>query len=224
MHQRCRYSVLWLGGGVMSKRKLKASRCFLWMTVSKSQLPRAILVAFSFNKPKGFKDMKSQTFENVIKKLSSINTTEIKKLEKEYQNKKQTKPTKITLPLILTLFVAACASPATKMTEHQVSQLSDLQLCQLKNSYSYEQKTEVEIGKRNLNCHPAYMQCRQNGYDNNSQEIHTCAQNLADRWALEKELAEKERELEFERIKNSRKPATNPWGIYNAPDVIINQR
>lgn len=45
-HHRCRFSVLGLGGGVMFRRKLKASRCFREIAVTNSQSPRAILVAF----------------------------------------------------------------------------------------------------------------------------------------------------------------------------------
>ena len=69
------------------------------------------------------------------------------------------------------------------------------------------------------------MQCRQSGYDNNSQSIHTCAQNLVERWALEKKLEDKERALEIQRnLNNRRKPSNNPWGgVYNSSGVIVNQ-
>lgn len=168
--------------------------------------------------------MYSKAFQKALDELKLITEKDIQHIKTHFLKEKlfHFKFRRSYLIPFLVLGLNACTSPAVNMTEYQVSQLSDLQLCQLKNSYAYEQKTEIELGKRNLNCHPAYMQCRQSGYDNNSQEIHTCAQNLADRWALEKKLADKERELEFERIKNSQKP-TNQWGVYRAPDVIINQ-
>jgi hypothetical protein len=47
MHiNRCRLSSLGLGGGVMFRRKLKASRRFLYSTVVNTQLPEVSLVAF----------------------------------------------------------------------------------------------------------------------------------------------------------------------------------
>lgn len=117
------------------------------------------------------------------------------------------------------LLLGACASPAQNMSPQQVSQLSDLQLCQLKNSYAYEQKTEIEIGKRNLNCHPAYMECASRGLKNGTPEMSLCANQVQENWAMQQRIQEQERELERQRRLNR----SQQWQIPTHPNVTINQ-
>lgn len=92
--------------------------------------------------------------------------------------------------------LGACASPAQNMTEHQISQLSDIQLCQLKRAYAYEPKTEVEIGKRKVNCHPAYLECEQKGFKRGTAELSICADQLVKQADLQKKIDQQQKELE----------------------------
>lgn len=97
-----------------------------------------------------------------------------------------------------TLLASACQpipSPATTMSPEQISQLSNQQLCELKNSYVWEQKTEVEIGKRNLNCDPDYNECLAKGIDPTTSSMGYCIKDIQEKRALEEKLEEKEAEL-----------------------------
>ena len=90
------------------------------------------------------------------------------------------------------LLVTACASPAQNMSVEQVSQLSDVQLCQLRGAYMYEPKTETEIGRRNLNCHPAYLECSNQGLQNGTPEMTLCARQLQEKWELQRQLQQQQ--------------------------------
>lgn len=104
------------------------------------------------------------------------------------------------LSLACIMLVAACASPAEQMTMQEVSQLSDKQLCELKRTYRWEKKTELEIGKRNLNCDPDYIECSSRGVKPNSPEMAVCIDHLRENRALKEKLEQQQRELD--RIRN----------------------
>lgn len=95
----------------------------------------------------------------------------------------------------LTLMVVGCASPAVNMTPEQISMLSDNQLCQLQSSYGWEAKTETEIGRRQLNCDPAYRTCIAQGYTPNTPEANGCAVQMRENWALQEKIKQQEAEL-----------------------------
>ena len=109
---------------------------------------------------------------------------------------------KLILPIILILGLAACASPAVNMSPEQVSQLSNDQLCQLKNSYAWEQKTEVEIGKRNLNCDPIYNQCRYQGHEDGSPQLASCMQQIRENLRLKQQMQAQQQEMERQQRRN----------------------
>jgi len=121
----------------------------------------------------------------------------------------------ITLSTIILL--GACASPAQNMTSDEVSQLSDLQLCQFKNTYAYEQKTEIEIGKRNLNCDPAYMECASRGLKNSTPEMSLCVKQVQDNWDMQQKLQAQQAELARQRAINQ----AQQWQVHRAPKVTI---
>jgi hypothetical protein len=82
------------------------------------------------------------------------------------------------LPLII---LSACASPAAQMTPEQVSNLSNQQLCELTWNYPYEQKTQVEIGKRKINCDPVYIECDNSGVKPGTPGFMLCMKNVQER-------------------------------------------
>lgn len=102
--------------------------------------------------------------------------------------------------LSLALLVAACASPAEHMSMQEVSTLSDKQLCDLKRMYRWEKKTELEIGRRNLNCDPDYIECASRGVKPNSPEMAVCIDQLRENRELKEKIEAQQRELE--RIRN----------------------
>jgi len=99
------------------------------------------------------------------------------------------------------LGLAACASPAAQMTPEQISSLSNQQLCNLKNNYLWDQNTEVEIGRRNLNCDPVYNECVQRGAESGP-ELSLCMNQIRDKQVMEQKIAQQEAELEAQRSRN----------------------
>jgi hypothetical protein len=88
------------------------------------------------------------------------------------------------LLFLLVLTLSACASPAANMSSQQVASLSDQQLCNLQWNYPYEAKTEVEIGRRNLNCDPAYLECKSSGLKDGSPSLSHCIKTVQERNVL----------------------------------------
>lgn len=126
--------------------------------------------------------------------------------------------------LSLVILLGACSSPAQNMTEHQISQLSDIQLCQLKSSYAYEPKTEVEIGKRQINCHPAYLECEQKGFKRGTAELSICADQLVKQAELQKKIDQQQKELNRQKLLNQRQTITRDGQPTAYPqNIIINQ-
>ncbi len=109
---------------------------------------------------------------------------------------------KITLGLIVTL-LSGCYSPAAEMSPQQISMMSDMQLCQLKNSYPWEQNTEIEIGRRNLNCDPAYNECLSQGHRPNSPAMAMCIKQVRENWALQREVQKKDAQLQQQQVQQS---------------------
>lgn len=112
-------------------------------------------------------------------------------------------------PVAACLLLNGCESPAASMTPQQVSQLSNDQLCDLKNSYPWEQNTELEVGKRNLICDPAYNQCLGQGNKPDSPNMTTCINQLRENWALQEELGRKEQQLRTQQIQNTQQQTLN---------------
>lgn len=104
---------------------------------------------------------------------------------------------------LITLSLAACASPTFQMSPSQVASLSDDQLCKYKNNYRDETKLELEISKRKLNCDRFYRACLAQGNQPGTKAMDFCQDVL--------------RENERLRYDNDR-----PWhresgiGIYNS--------
>lgn len=105
--------------------------------------------------------------------------------------------------IFLLFILSGCGSPAQQMTPQQISMLSNEQLCQLKNSYPWEQNTEIEIGRRNLNCDPAYNECIGRGNKPNTPAMAMCINQLRENWAMKKELEKKDAQLKQQQIQNS---------------------
>lgn len=76
--------------------------------------------------------------------------------------------------LLSVLILSACASPSETMTQEQVSMLSDLQLCEYRNNYSTNNKLEIEIGRRNLDCSKESVYCLKRGHKKDDPDFNTC--------------------------------------------------
>jgi hypothetical protein len=98
--------------------------------------------------------------------------------------------------------LAACASPAAQMSPQQISSLSNQQLCDLQNNYLWDQNTEIEIGRRNLNCDPIYNECLLRGMKPDGPEMALCMNQIRETQALQAKVAQQQRELETERTLN----------------------
>jgi len=96
--------------------------------------------------------------------------------------------------------LVGCTSPIADMSPAQVAQLTDDQLCGYRNYYPYDQNTELEIGRRNLNCDPATRSCMKRGLNEGSPELNLCVTELRNKWALESQLANQAKENE--RLRN----------------------
>lgn len=115
----------------------------------------------------------------------------------------------IAAPIAITLLLSGCESPATSMTQEQVSGLSNEQLCSLKSSYPWEQKTELEIGKRNLNCDPAYNECLGRGNQPNTPAMTTCIIQVRENWALQQEIQRKNTQIQNQQIQMNNQAVIN---------------
>jgi hypothetical protein len=81
---------------------------------------------------------------------------------------------KRALILALVCIVVGCSSPAELMNDQQVRALSDDQLCDYKNSYRDEYRTDAEIARRGLNCDRYYRECVRRGNQPNTKAMDFC--------------------------------------------------
>jgi hypothetical protein len=102
----------------------------------------------------------------------------------------------IIIGLTLSTLLYGCASPAQQMTPQQVSMLANKQLCDLHNAYPWEQKTEMEIGRRNLNCDPAFNECLNQGNKPGTPAMGLCVSQLRQSWELQRQVQQQQRQIE----------------------------
>lgn len=113
------------------------------------------------------------------------------------------------LSILCLLLLTACVSPASDMTSEQVAKLSNSQLCHLRNSYPWEAKTETEIGRRGINCDPLYLECKYQGFEDNTPEMRFCINSLEEQYALQKRLKEEEQKRQTAEILRDREIRRN---------------
>jgi hypothetical protein len=130
------------------------------------------------------------------------------------------KNTLLALALIIPL--TGCESPAARMSPHDIASLSNQQLCSLNNSYGWEEKTQIEIGRRNLNCDPIFNECINRGTKQNTPEMALCINQIHQTLALQEQLEEQQRDLEYQRTlneiqlrKEANKNRQQPYNTYN---------
>jgi hypothetical protein len=87
------------------------------------------------------------------------------------------------------LILSGCASPALNMTNQQIAQLSDDQLCSFQNNYRSESRTKAEIARRGLNCDRFYRECLRRGNQPGSQAMDFCMDILRENERLRSEPA-----------------------------------
>jgi hypothetical protein len=81
------------------------------------------------------------------------------------------------LSLLAVLIVAACASPTMKMSDHDISSLSDDQLCSYKNNYRSEPRLNAELARRNIlpeQCNRFYRECLRRGNQPGTEAMYFC--------------------------------------------------
>lgn len=93
------------------------------------------------------------------------------------------------------LLLAGCGSPLGDMTPQQISTLSDDQLCAYRNNYPYEEKTELEIGKRKLNCDPATRECQSTGHMLGTPAMALCVKQTRENWAMQEHLEQQQQQM-----------------------------
>lgn len=76
------------------------------------------------------------------------------------------------------LFLTSCASPAIGLTDTQIAQLSDDELCKLDNNYHSYSKINNEILKRNINCDKHFRQCLAKGNKPDTEAMQFCVDLL----------------------------------------------
>ena len=96
---------------------------------------------------------------------------------------------KYALVLGLICIIAGCSSPAELMNDQQVRGLSNDQLCDYKNNYRDEYRTEAEIGRRGLNCDRFHRQCLKQGNQAGTQAMAFCEATLRENERLRSEPA-----------------------------------
>lgn len=103
---------------------------------------------------------------------------------------------RLTTILTITMLSGCATSPALQMSPEQVSMLSNAQLCELHNNYSPVSTTEVEIGRRNLNCDPAINECIGRGNKMGTPAMALCVQDLRQSWAMQRQLQQQDQQLQ----------------------------
>lgn len=106
------------------------------------------------------------------------------------------------LLIFAVLSLTACVSPAAQMTPEQLSTLSNQQLCNLKNNYLWDQNTEIEVGRRNLNCDPIYNECLLRGAEPNGAEMALCMNQIREQQAMQRTINQQQAELDLQRRRN----------------------
>ena len=91
------------------------------------------------------------------------------------------------------LLLSGCTSPLANMSHDQVAQLSDDQICSFYRSYSFEEKTALEVGKRRLNCDPNVRACMANGYKDGTAEMALCVNNRIEKAQLQQQIEDQNR-------------------------------
>lgn len=82
------------------------------------------------------------------------------------------------------MILGACASPAFNMTDAQIYNLSDDQLCSYRNNYRSEARTEAEIARRRLNCNPFVRECLARGNQPGTEAMGFCVATLRENQRL----------------------------------------
>jgi|GEM_PF-2578527 len=109
---------------------------------------------------------------------------------------------KILLGLSVFVLLTGCASPAAKMSQRDITNLSNQQLCGLNNNYGWEEKTQIEIGRRNLNCDPVFNECANRGLKPNTPEIALCMNQIHQTLDLQAQVRKQQSDLEYQRTLN----------------------
>jgi len=82
------------------------------------------------------------------------------------------------LSIAIVLFVAACASPTMKMSDQEIANLSDDQLCSYKNTYREEPRLNNELARRGLqddmSCNRFFRECLRRGNKPGTQAMDFC--------------------------------------------------
>lgn len=94
---------------------------------------------------------------------------------------------KYALVLVFVCIISGCASPAFNMTDQQIQAMSDDQLCQYKNGYRAEARTEAEIARRGLNCNRYHRECLRRGNQPGTQAMNFCMDLLRENERLRHE-------------------------------------
>ncbi len=117
------------------------------------------------------------------------------------------------LSMIALLCLGACQSPAVGMSPQELSSLSNEQLCSLQLSYPWEQKTEMEIGRRNLNCDPAFNQCLGQGHQPSSPGMTSCINQVRENWRLQKQVEDQQRQMQYQQIQMQNQQMMRPCSV-----------
>jgi hypothetical protein len=110
----------------------------------------------------------------------------------------------IFLGLCVLVLLSGCMSPAARMSQEDISSLSNQQLCGLNNSYGWEEKTQIEIGRRNLNCDPVFNECLNRGSKPNTPEMALCTNQIRQTMQLEEQVKRQQKTLESQMDKQRR--------------------
>ena len=76
------------------------------------------------------------------------------------------------------LVLAACASPALKMTTQEIQSLSDDRLCSIHNGYNREPRVEAEVNRRRVICDPYARECIARGNQPGTEAMGFCVATL----------------------------------------------
>lgn len=85
------------------------------------------------------------------------------------------------------LFLAACASPALKMTPQEISALSDERLCSIHNGYDREPRVEAEVNRRRVICDRHVRECLARGNQPGTEAMGFCVAMLRENQRLQYE-------------------------------------
>jgi hypothetical protein len=103
---------------------------------------------------------------------------------------------KKTTAIFITTMLAGCAQPQViHYSTDQIAQLSNAQLCEIKNNYNPSAYIEAEVGRRNLICDPIINECLGRGNRLSTPAMALCIKEIKENFALKQELAKKEAEL-----------------------------